>query len=138
MTNATDISTDESEIASFSTYLAGIPAHANKPIWITEMGILWAYPGWTPVSSGCAAPPNCIAPTGTYDTAGVVTFINQFIPWLTSHSATYRLGKWFVYVSYGTPDPYQTQYGGISLLTDTSPSPALTQPGRTYRRLAGP
>ncbi|HEY8885198.1 MAG TPA: hypothetical protein VIO35_07805, partial [Chloroflexota bacterium] len=63
---------------------------------------------------------------------------NQFIPWLTSHSATYRLGKWFVYVSYGTPDPYQTQYGGISLLTDTSPSPALTQPGRTYRRLAGP
>jgi len=138
MTNATDIATDEQEIASFSTYLAGIPAHAAKPIWITEMGILWAYPGWTPVSSGCAAPPNCIAPTGTYDTAGVVNFLNQFIPWLKSNSSTYRLGKWFVYVSYGMPDPYQTQYGGISLLADTSPSPALTQPGEAYQDLAGP
>jgi hypothetical protein len=136
MTNANDLASLERDILGFSTYLAGVPAQASKPVWVTELGILWAYPGWNPVSSGCAAAPNCIAPIGAYDSASVASFLDQILTWLTTNSAAYRLQKWFLYINYGQAESYATTYAGISLLTDSTSSATLTQFGQIYRQHA--
>ncbi len=141
MTNATDIQTIETDLTNFSTYLSNIPADASKPLWLTEYGIIWAYQGWTFVSGGCAVPPypnTCFAPTGNYDTTGVANFVSQVSAWLATNSQASRYKEWYLYISYGSPEPYSTTYTGISLLTGLSGSATLSQFGQEYQQLAHP
>jgi hypothetical protein len=140
MDNANDLQTVETDLTSFSTYLGAIPADASKPVWVTEFGIIWAYQGWTIVSSGCANPPGCFAPTGNYDTSGVASYLNSLLPWLERNSTpqTLRIMKWFAYTDYGHAEPYATTYTGIDFLTDDSSTATASQLGQIYQSLETP
>jgi hypothetical protein len=141
MDNATDINAVKQDLAGFSNYLAGISSEAGKPIWVTEFGIVWASAGYpNVVQGGCARPfdsqGDCFASTGPYDSSGVAAYINQVVGWFATNGPTYRLERWFLYESFGIPEPYATTYEGISLLTDSTSSATLTQFGQAYRQLA--
>jgi len=133
----TDSATVQTQVATFSDYVGAIPGQQQKPVWLTEFGVIWAYPGYANVATGCAAPPDCIAPTGAYDPTPVTSYLDAMLAWLTGNASRYRLGKWFLYSAYGQPEPYATAYGGISLLAGPSPSADLTPLGQIYQRYAG-
>jgi hypothetical protein len=130
----TDVSTVEAQISEFSDYLAAIPADATLPVWLTEFGVIWGYDGFQGVSSGCATSPSCFAPTGSFDTTAVSTFLNGLVAWLATSGPQYRIDRWFVYTTVGSPEPYATTYAGISLFS----SGTLTADGQSYRDAALP
>jgi hypothetical protein len=132
----TDPSGPEADIAGMSDYLAASPGLATKPIWVSEFGVLWAYDGATDAPpNSCAAPP-CIGPLGQYDQAAVSTWLRDFGGWLSTNASKYRLQRWFLYTSYGQPEPYASAYGGVSVVTGPQPGAALTESGQIYQQLA--
>ena len=94
--------------------------------------MIWAYPGYDYNAEGK------VVPIGNYDRAGVSTFLDQMLRWLTTNAARYRLEKWFLYTVYGLPEPYTTTYGGISLLAGPGTGAPLTPLGQLYRQYATP
>jgi hypothetical protein len=133
----TDAATVEQQIAGFTDYLAAVPEAQRKPVWLTEFGVIWGFPGYAGANSGCAAAPSCIAPTGDYDLAAVSSLFDQLLGWLTANVDRYRLGKWFVYTTYAQPETYATAFGGIALLAGAPPSQTLSPLGQVYRRYIG-
>jgi hypothetical protein len=128
MTNATIV---EQQITGFSAYLGAISADQAKPIWLTEFGVIWGYDGYQGVSTGCAQGSGCIAPTGSFDTTAVTSYLNTLLPWFASAGPSYRLNRWFLYTTIGSPEPYATTYTGISLLNADG---TLTSFGQLYRQ----
>jgi hypothetical protein len=129
----------ESDISGMSSYLGGIPALAAKPIWITEFGILWAFNGYSIVSGGCPvgtcyAPPAGTPTSVSYDTVGVASFINSFSTWMKTTGQTLRVQKWFLYTSFGQPEPYMTTYAGISVVENINAGAPLSTSGQIYRQ----
>ncbi len=130
MTNSSIV---EQQITGMSNYLATIPSEANKPIWLSEYGVLWGYDGLQAVSSGCASAPNCFAPIGAYDTAATNAYLNTLIPWMQTTGAQYRLQRWFLFTTIGSAESFATTYPGISLMDSTG---SLTTFGQLYRQYA--
>ena len=133
----------ENDIKSMSTYLATLPTEAKKPIWDTEFGILWAYDGidFNAPSNSCVTPSKdsqgnsyCIAPVGQYDQAAVTAWMNQFVGWLAANASTYRLQRWFLYTSFGQPEPYATTYGGVNVVQGAAAGAELSPSGQLYRQ----
>lgn len=131
MDSAADIASDEAEMGAFSAYLTNL--RLTQPIWLSEFGIVWAYPGWTVVPTGCAAPPVCIAPVGSYDQAGVTAFLTTFVHWLEGNR---RVERWFLFSNSPYADTFATAPGGISLLTNPSTTALPSASGTTYQSLA--
>jgi hypothetical protein len=131
MTNALLV---EQQITGISSYLATIPEQANKPIWLTEYGVLWGYDGIQEVSSGCASAPACYAPVGSFNSTAVTNYLTTLIPWMQTSGARYRLQRWFLYSTVGTAEAFATTYPGISLLDNSGTT--LTTFGELYRQYA--
>jgi hypothetical protein len=134
----TDVTATEAQVSAFSDYLAAVPALAARPIWLSEFGVVWGFDGYTNVSAGCAAAPNCIAPTGPFDQAAVGDYLDHVLTWLTSNDSRYRIDRWFVYTTFGNPEPFATAYGGVSLLSANAPTAPLSPLGAIYQRHATP
>ncbi|HLZ07414.1 MAG TPA: glycosyl hydrolase, partial [Chloroflexota bacterium] len=131
----TDPAQQEGDIGAMSAYLGAIPASASKPIWLSEFGVLWAYDGFNYMPNGsCQAGTNCIGPIGPYDQAAVTSWMNSFDGWLAANAATKRMQRWFLYTSFGLPEPYATVYGGVSVVTSINPGAPLSPSGEIYRQ----
>jgi hypothetical protein len=131
-----DAATAEREIAAFSEFVATLPTERSKPIWLTEFGVIWGYPGADSQSTGCAAGSDCLKPTGAFAVDSISTYLNQLLGWLSASSERYRLRKWFLYTTHGTAEPYATEYAGISLLNAPGQEGTLTPFGILYRSSA--
>jgi hypothetical protein len=132
----TDAPTVEAQVAGFADYLTTVPSEQRKPVWVSEFGIIWAYPGFNSVTSGCAAAPACIAPSGAYATGAVSSFLNDVLGWLSGNAARYRLERWFLYTTYPVPDAYATAFGGVALVDGTAAGGTLSNFGQIYRQYA--
>ncbi|GEM_PF-2086824 len=126
------------EISDFRSYLNTLPSEANKPIWVTEFGVIWGYPGLQSVANNqCSAGANCIAPTGAFAQLQVSDYLNQFVGWLMSNSSSKNIQKWFLFAAFGPPEVYSSAYAGISAMDGPGATANLSTSGQVYRDLAG-
>ncbi len=130
----TDYQQDISQVVAFREFLKTQPAQANKPIWITEFGVIWGYDGieWKQDNTG-----NWIAiPTGTYQKQALINYLNYYTDWLVTEGPRYGVKQWFLYASAGIPESYTTTFSGINLFDGLTPESKLTDFGQLYRTKA--
>ncbi len=130
----TDYQQDISQVTAFREFLKTQPAQANKPIWITEFGVIWGYDrlNWQQDSTG-----KWIAlPAGTYQKQALVDYLTRYTEWLVTEGPKYNVEKWFLYGSAGIPEAYTTTFSGINLFDGLTPGSKLTDFGQLYRARA--
>ncbi len=126
------------QLAGLRQYLNGSSAHSSKPIWVTEFGVIWGYDGYQGIgNSECSDGSNCLGPTGSYRTDLIKDYMNGLLGWLNTNSDSQNIQKWFIYTSYGWPEPYSSVYGGISLFDNDTSAGWLNELGMLYAQLAG-
>ncbi len=103
----------------------------SAPLWVTEIGIHWGYPGLE-IRSGVAHP------TGDFDHEHAGRYLRELAGWLAANAEAARIEKWFLWVlSWKTAEPWQSQWTGISLMAGPERDAPVTPAGRLYRQLAG-
>jgi len=123
---------DVEQIEAMRTFLDANPDTRNKPMWLSEFGIIWGYDqlGWGKDANG-----NTIAiPQGTLRTDLIRQYFNDTLGWLKANALRLNLARWFIYTSYGLPEPYSNTFSGISLVDGTSSQANLTDFGKIYVR----
>lgn len=123
---------DAAQIEDLRSFLDADPETQGKPIWITEFGVIWGYDGidWKQDSNGNWK----ASPKGQLRTDLITNYLNDSLNWLDANAARLNIGRWFVYTSYGLPEPYADTFSGISLLDGTSPQANSTNYGVIYRQ----
>jgi hypothetical protein len=121
---------DVAQIESMRAFLDANPDTRNKPIWLTEFGVIWGYDqlGWEKDAAGNLK----AVPKGTLRTDLLTAYFNDTLTWLKANALRLNLARWFIYTSYGLPEPYSTTFSGISLLDGNSPQANLTNYGSIY------
>ena len=126
------------QIDGLRAYLDSLPAQANKPIWLTEFGVIWGYPGLQVAPNDqCPQRRDCIAPTGDYRQEQITDYLRRMLSWLQTNSQGKRIARWFLFTHFGGPEPYATQYAGISLMNGPGGSADLSASGLVFREFAG-
>ncbi len=126
------------QLTAMREYLNAISAHATKPIWITEFGVIWGYDGRKIIAnSECANGFNCSGPEGSYRADLIKEYMNGFLGWLNTNADSQNIKKWFIYISHGSPEPYSSVFAGISLFDKEGETGCLSEMGMLYAQLAG-
>ena len=123
---------DVEQIQAMRNFLDANPDTRNKPMWLSEFGIIWGYDqlGWGKDANG-----NTIAiPQGTLRTDLITQYFNDTLGWLKANALRLNLARWFIYTSYGLPEPYSNTFSGISLVDGTGSQANLTDYGKIYVR----
>ena len=123
-------SRDVAQIQAMRTYLDANPDTRNKPMWLTEFGVIWGYDGlgFTKDANGNQK----AVPQGTLRTDLITQYFNDTLTWLKANALRLNLARWFIYTSYGLPEPFTDTFSGISLVDGTSPQANLTDYGKIY------
>jgi len=139
-------------IADFRQYVSSIAGESAKPIWITEMGIIWGFQDWCfripltgAITRNCSGGDGQVHPRYPGQPAIVFPFAQaQAELWLTtmldyflSNAASLRLDRWFLYTAYGFPDPYTNVYAGVQVLESDAIDAPLTRIGQLFRGRIG-
>ena len=129
----TDVNLDIKQVTGLRQFLSGQAAQKDKPIWITEFGVIWGYDGinWVQVNGNWRA-----SPTGPYRSDAITDYLRTYGQWLVANAKTDNIGKWFVYTSYGSPEDYTDTYAGLSLFSGAGTDSTLTSFGQLYLSLA--
>ena len=108
----------------------------NKPIWITELGLHW---GWDAMlfsidegyDSSCDPYPQ---PTGTYQTAQVIGYLDAVFDWLDANTASKKIEKWFLLSTYENVITCNSgSYAGITFFDGPGVGANLTDVGQFFR-----
>jgi len=119
------------QIQGLRDWLDSLPGLHGRPIWITELGLLWAYPGIT-WREGRASP------VGEYDYERVEAYLRAILGWLSDNAERLVIERWFLWVvSWQRPEPWQTVWTGIRLMDGPAPDAPINRLGRLYQELAG-
>ena len=119
------------QIQGMRDWLDGISGLQGKPIWITEMGIHWGYPGLT--WRGDVA-----HPAGEFAYDHVERYMRTVFGWLNSVAESLHIEKWFIYpLSTTIFEQYQAKWAGITLMNGPGADAPITRLGRVYQELAG-
>lgn len=122
---------DISQVIALRNALNGLPGQAGKPIWISEFGVIWGYSGLTFYEDG---PGNFkIAPAGNFEQQALLNYVGGYADWLLANAENYKVERWFLYTSFGLPEPYTNTFTGISLLNGQTANSQLTVFGELYR-----
>lgn len=113
------------QIKAFRTYLDQ-NGHAGKPIWVTELGVIWRFEGVDFSSYP-------YAPTGADRSDLANTYLREMLAWLRSNARSKNIEKWFVYATNPSPEPYATTYTGLQLMNGSESSATLTPAGTIFR-----
>ena len=130
----TDVSVLEAQLEGLRTYLDAIPAHRDRPIWLTEFAIIWGYDDWR-----VEAEPDgefLVAPAGRFRSDLLEQFLAEALDWLETRGQELGVERWFVFADHGIPDPIFTTFAGISLLESPDVRSDLSRLGRIFRRRA--
>jgi hypothetical protein len=111
-------------------WLDSIPALAGRPIWNTEIGLHWGYPGLN-FRNGLAYP------LGDFDYDHVERYMRTVFGWLNENAAALTIERWFIWVAWLGPESWQETWGGITLTDGPTARAGLTRLGRLYQELAG-
>jgi hypothetical protein len=117
----------QSDLRAFSAYLQAIPAHASKPIWVTEYGVIWGYPGVEAVPGTTA-----VRPTGSFATAAVDGYIGEMTNWLRVNGPGLRIGRAFVFASFSSPERYTEVATQSAMFDGPGTGARLTSTGRAF------
>ena len=131
-----DPTDDQAQITTMRAGLDAAPALRGKPVWLTEFGVIWAYEGmqWQTVGGAYRA-----VPTGAYRSDLLRDYFNTTLDWLDANSTRLNVQRWFVYTSYGTPEPFTNTFTGLSLFAaPPQPGVKLIRVRRALRRTHPP
>lgn len=120
------------QLLSFRNWLDAVPASRGAPIWITEIGIHWGFPGFRFEHGN-------ITPTGDYDIDHVEAYMRSVFSWLNEHSAPLRIERWFVWllsVREGEVEDGYATWGGITLMNGPGIDAEPTRLGRVLQELS--
>jgi len=81
------------QLTELRAFLNGLPAEANKPIWVTEFGLHWGYADWTFTNPDC----NAAYPAGAYQTESVKQYLREVYQWLDANSVSSNIEAWFTF-----------------------------------------
>lgn len=123
-----------SDLEAASAYLRSIPAYANTPIWITETGIIWSFPGIETTQVGGQT---VVRPTGAYQTQAVDAWVAGLTGWVRDNGNRLGIQRMFLYATKPPAEPYAPVSGGVSLLDAPGVGARLTSSGEAYRNNAG-
>ncbi len=124
---------DIRQLAAFRGWLAGMPAEASRPIWDTELGFHWGFPGWTRDQQGK------LSPSGAYDDAGVKHWLETLLAWLTSEGRATGVERTFLYAQAPPSEAFTEHYSGMALFSGSAADAPITAAGQQVQRfLRGP
>lgn len=130
-----DYRQDISQVVAFRQFLNKLPAQANKPIWLTEFGVIWGYNDIRYYEDKQGNPR--VAPAGQFQRQALLDYVGGYADWLLANATEYRLERWFIYTNFGLPEPYSDAFSGISLFDGAGSASRLNEFGRLYRSKAG-
>ena len=108
----------------------------NEPIWITELGLHWGYDAMLfSVDEGydisCDPYPQ---PTGTYQTAQVIGYLDGVFDWLDANAISKKIEKWFLFNTYRDITTCTSDaYAGLTLFDGPGVGANLTEVGQFFR-----
>jgi hypothetical protein len=120
------------QMQGMRAWLDSIPALAGKPIWNTEIGLHWGYPGLNFRDDTKLA-----YPIGDFDYDHVERYMRTVFGWLNANADALNIERWFIWVMWQQPEHWQEQWGGITLTNGPAADAAVTRLGRLYQELAG-
>ncbi|MDB5082970.1 MAG: uncharacterized protein JWP00_4894 [Chloroflexi bacterium] len=125
-----DQAQDARQLEAFRAYLDSTPATRDKPIWLTEFGVVWGYDGleWQKDARGAWT----ALPRGTYRQDLLEKYLTGSLDWLDNNAARLKIERWFLFTSYGEAEGFSRTFGGIALFDSSSPAANLTGFGRIY------
>lgn len=125
---AVDYTAMEQQLIDLRAYLDASPTLRGKPIWITELGVVWGYTAYQlPVIRGKAT----LLPAGALRQDLVEDYLRAFLDWLLENGPRYGITRWFVWSVYN-PDAPGDHAGAISLLDGPGPDARLTAFGAIF------
>lgn len=121
---------DARQIEEFKNYLNSTENFKDKPIWLSEFGVIWGYDGleWHKNEAGSYQ----ALPKGQFRQDLLEGYLTDSLNWLEKNALRLNLARWFLYTSYGEPEPFSNTFGGLSLFDSASPRAAFTSFGRIY------
>lgn len=121
---------DAEQVEAFRRYLDNFAVTKDKPIWLTEFGVIWGYDNieWQQKADSSWT----ALPRGNYRQDLIEEYLRNTITWLERHSNRLNLQRWFVFTSYGGPEVYSTAFSGIALFDAPATTANLTNYGRIY------
>jgi hypothetical protein len=123
-----------SQIQSARDWIDSFPALRGKPMWISEIGIHWGYPGME------LGPDGRFRGVGGFDYNHVETYMRTLFGFLNQNAAAMNIQKWFlagVSTSPNSRENWYDKWSGITLMDGTSVDAPVTRLGRLYQQLAG-
>jgi hypothetical protein len=145
------------QIAGYRDFL-NQKGQAATPIWITELGVIWGYNGWTSIDyrfptdpAYCTVVPDswcllapcrvdshvCVgARPSVYDTPALSAYLAEVLDWLLANAGPLRLQRWFWYIQAPVPEPYAAAFGGVALMETIGPTAKLTPFGQIFLQRA--
>jgi hypothetical protein len=115
---------DERQMVAFQNWLSGIPEEAGRPIWNTELGYNWAFPGWKLDAQ------SKVTPVGDYDTGIAEEWLNGILRWLLSDGRRLGIERTFLYAQAPDKESFQARYGGLTIFDAGTKDAPLTPLGQ--------
>jgi hypothetical protein len=100
---------DIRQFVALRQWLDSKPEERGRPIWNTELGVVWAY------TSYALNAQHQVAPAGRYDEAGLNAWLDRMMTWLTGDGQRMGVERWFFFADISSDDPQLTTYGGMAL-----------------------
>jgi len=119
------------QIQELRAWLDSSPGLAGKPIWLTEVGFHWGYPGIEQREDGR------FYPVGEFAYDHVERYMRALYGWLNDNAEAPNVERWFIWTNWGGVEPPLTVWGGINLMEGPAADAAIGRFGRLYRELAG-
>ena len=124
-------SQDALQIQNLRSYLDKVAELRNRPIWLSEFGVVWGYDGiqWQAGADG-----NYTAqPRGQFRKDLIEQYLTASLDWLEVNADRLKIERWFVFTSLGEPEGFSpTTFAGLALFDNPSPTLNLTNFGRLY------
>jgi hypothetical protein len=122
------------QIQGLRTWLNERPSQAGKPIWVTEIGLHWAWDGLTFDNATC---PGLPFPVGGYHEDDSNQFLASIYEWLQDNAEEMNIERWFQYIAYHELPSCNTDgYNGIRLFDSPNAGARLTSTGEQFKQFA--
>lgn len=126
----TDAAAPQREIVAFRAWVDAQPGQRGRPIWVTELGVIWGYPRF------CFEGDLVTSCGSAFAFDAVDGWLDTMLGWLRANSQALGVERWFQFTSYFERETYSTVFGGVRLMDGPSAAARLTRFGATFERHA--
>lgn len=120
------------QIADMRRWLDSVPTLVGAPIWVTEIGFHWGYPGIEQRAD------RLYYPVGAFDYDHAEDWMRTVFGWLDSNAESQHIDKWFLWLTYtNVLEDWMGAWPTVRLLDGPSATATINRLGRLYQELAG-